>query len=95
MIKPQQLTLYYSPHCPFCHRVLDALRELGLTPDLASNSAGGIALKNTFSDKAAKNALKQGGGKSTVPCLRITRGEKVEWLYESRDIIAFLQAQLK
>ena len=35
-----------------------------------------------------------GGGKRRVPCLRIeaTPGE-VQWLYESMDIIAYLQRQ--
>ena len=35
-----------------------------------------------------------GGGKRQVPCLRIeaTPGE-VQWLYESMDIIAYLQRQ--
>jgi glutathione S-transferase len=32
----------------------------------------------------------QGGGRATVPCLKIRRGDEVEWLYESRDIIDYL-----
>ncbi len=94
MIKAEQLSLYYSPYCPFCHRVLDALVGLGLMPDLEKNKAGAITLKNTASDSAAKNALKQGGGKTTVPCLRIERDGKVQWLYESMDIVKFLQENL-
>ncbi len=95
MIKQEQLSLYYSPYCPFCHRVLDALVELGLMPDLEKNKAGNITLKNTASDQVAKTELKNGGGKTTVPCLRIERDGKIEWLYESMDIVAFLKAHLK
>ncbi len=29
-----------------------------------------------------------------VPCLRIEEGERVRWLYESADIIAYLKKRL-
>lgn len=90
-LTPQQLALYYSPYCPYCHRVLNAMAELGFYPDLKKGDAGGITLKNTFANKTAAKALKAGGGKSTVPCLRIKRGEATQWLYESLDIIEFLK----
>lgn len=94
MIKPEQLTLYYSPYCAYCHRVLNALVELGLMPDLATGNAGGLTLKDTFADREAAKALRNGGGKSTVPCLSIKREETVEWLYESIDIVSFLKRHL-
>lgn len=90
-LSPTQLALYFSPYCPYCHRVLNAMVELGLNPDLAAETASGIALKNTFSNRQMANELREGGGKSTVPCLRIERETGVEWLYESLDIVAFLQ----
>ncbi len=93
-VTPEQLTLYYSPYCPYCHRVLNALLELGYPADLKNADANGIALKNTFSDCSAAKELKDGGGKSTVPCLQINRDDNNEWLYESLDIVAFLQANL-
>ncbi len=93
-LKPQQLALYYSPHCPFCHRVLDAMVGLGLNPDLKSGEAGGIALRNTAADKKHAKALKDGGGKSTVPCLSIEKDGAVSWLYESLDIINFLKTRV-
>ncbi len=89
-ISPKQLALYHSPTCPFCHRVFDALHSLGFTPDLENGKAGDIALKSTR-DKKNKQALVAGGGKATVPCLYIEHEEGGEWLYESLDIIAFLQ----
>ena len=37
--------------------------------------------------------LEENGGKVQVPCLRIDRGNRVEWLYESDDIIDFLETK--
>ncbi len=45
-INPEQLTLYYSPYCPYCHRVLNTLLELGYPADLKNADANGITLKN-------------------------------------------------
>lgn len=94
-LNPNQLALYFYPSCPFCRRVLKALDKMGLTPDLAAGDAGGIALKDTLLDAGANDELIRGGGKRTVPCLRIERDGEVEWLYESLDIIAFLETQVK
>lgn len=94
MMRPEQLSLYFSPYCPYCHRVLNAMQSMGLSPDLAVADAGGIALLDTVADRDAAQALRNGGGKSTVPCLRIDRNGEIEWLYESLDIIDFLQTQL-
>lgn len=93
-IRPEQLTLYYSPYCPYCHRVLNALVQMGLTVNTQSGKAGDITLKNTFAERAAKKALVRGGGKSTVPCLLIEDQGKQRWMYESLDIITFLQENL-
>ncbi|WP_189484249.1 glutathione S-transferase N-terminal domain-containing protein, partial [Alishewanella tabrizica] len=42
-----------------------------------------------------RSELQQQGGKVTVPCLQITPDNaetgQVQWLYESKDIIAYLQ----
>ncbi len=89
-----QLTLYYSPSCPFCQRVLNALPALGLEPDINHGKAGAMTLKNTAANRDYQNELIAGGGKKTVPCLAIHRDGTVTWMYESLDIIAFLQANL-
>ncbi len=94
-IQATQLSLYYSPYCPYCQRVLNALVEMGLNVDIKAGNASGMTLENTFFNRAAKKALKTGGGRTTVPCLRIERDGKTEWMYESLDIIAFLKQQLK
>ena len=50
-----------------------------------------IPMRNTVMDIAAYRDLVTGGGKATVPCLRIERDDgQVEWLYESLDIIRFI-----
>lgn len=46
------------------------------------------------SDGTHAKALMQGGGKTQVPCLRIEQADgKVEWMYESDDIIRYLRAE--
>lgn len=43
--------------------------------------------------------LQQQGGKVTVPCLRIapspTEADQVQWLYESNEIIRYLQQRFE
>ena len=49
-----------------------------------------IELRDIMNDELARQELLQGGGKAVVPCLRIKNGESVDWLYESMDIIRYL-----
>ena len=51
-----------------------------------------IECRNIRQDVGARDALKAGGGRTTVPCLLISEGEQVQWLYESSDIVRFLRA---
>lgn len=75
--------LYHSETCGFCHRVRHYMAGAGWE----------IALKDTLRDRSAREALMQGGGKATVPCLKITREGEETWLYESLDIIDFLDSK--
>jgi len=51
-----------------------------------------VELKNIVRDKALRQELLKKGGKSQVPCLRVTKfGSRETWLYESLDIIRFLK----
>ena len=78
------LALYYFPSCPFCVVVLDAFERMGLD----------IELRNIFAEPQWRQELIQGGGRKTVPCLRIeTDASHVTWMYESRDIIRSLHEQ--
>ncbi|OHV10583.1 glutaredoxin family protein [Kushneria phosphatilytica] len=77
----QELVLYQFPACPFCQRVLRQIEQLDLD----------IELRDTRRDPEARQELQQGGGRTMVPCLRITKDDgSVEWMYESEDINRFL-----
>lgn len=73
--------LYQYDSCPFCRLVRRFLDAEGIE----------IEMRDTLYDPHARRELIEGGGRSTVPCLRIERDGQVHWLYESRDIIDYLQ----
>lgn len=74
--------LYYYDQCPFCQMVLRELNGLKTQ----------VELKNTLMVPQNRQELQQGGGRTTVPCLRITQDNGlVEWLYESSDIARYLK----
>jgi len=76
------LALYYFPACPYCVVVLRVIEELDLD----------IELRNIFTDRRWRLELIEGGGRRTVPCLRIEHDDGwFEWLYESYDIIDYLR----
>ena len=79
MIETYQLFQYES--CPFCYRVRQFLQATGID----------LELKDTLLDVDVRHELIEGGGKASVPCLRIERGTQVRWLYESLDIIEYLK----
>jgi len=62
----ENLTLFFFPSCPFCRKVLREIERMQLT----------IECRNIRQDVGARDALKAGGGRTTVPCLRITRASK-------------------
>ena len=73
--------LFQYDSCPFCYRVRRFLDGAGIEIDM----------RDTSRNPEAFRELVQGGGRSTVPCLRIERDDGVSWLYESRDIIEYLK----
>jgi glutathione S-transferase len=75
--------LYHSELCGFCHRVRRYMAGAGWE----------VPLVDTLRDRSARAELIEGGGKATVPCLKITRGDEVEWMYESMDIINYLKSK--
>lgn len=82
----RRLALYEFAGCPFCRRVLSEIERLNLD----------IPLRDTQREPGAREALHKGGGRTTVPCLRIDHdsGER-EWLYESSDIVAWLRRRFE
>lgn len=77
-------TLYQFDTCPFCMRVRRFLAASGLE----------LPTKDVQRDPSAYRELIEGGGSGMVPCLRIERDGEVRWLYESLDIIDYLQRRL-
>lgn len=76
----KELVLYQFPSCPFCRLVRNRIRQLDLP----------IAEKNIQRDPEALHELMEGGGRRTVPCLRIDEAGGRRWMYESGDIIRYL-----
>ena len=78
---PDQHVLYQYDTCPFCARVRYFLEAEGID----------IPMKDTMRDPVAFRELLTGGGRATVPCLRIEDDAGgVRWLYESNDIVEYL-----
>ncbi len=78
------MSLYQFNACPFCVKVRRQIKRHGLN----------IELRDAQHNAAFKEELMNQGGKHKVPCLRIENGpEDVKWLYESSDIIAFLETE--
>ena len=77
----EQYELYQYDACPFCRRVRTFAERSGLE----------LPLRDTMRDMTAFRELLAGGGRTTVPCLKITKADgETTWLYESNDIIAYL-----
>ncbi len=81
----QQLALYQFKACPFCIKVRKEMARLGLN----------IEKRDAQHNAQYRAELAAQGGKISVPCLRIATGSadtpEVQWLYESADIIHYLQ----
>ena len=79
------MSLYQYKACPFCVKVRRKIRKYSLN----------IELKDAKNNNSNKNDLKNLGGKLKVPCLRIENNKNdIQWLYESKDIINFLENKL-
>ncbi len=78
----RKLALYHFKTCPFCIKVRHEMARLSLP----------IKLRDAQHDAGHRNDLLNGGGKVQTPCLQITDDQgKVSWLYESNEIIKYLQ----
>ncbi len=74
------LALYQFTACPFCLKTRRAFKRLGLQ----------IQTHNAVNNPARADLL-TGGGQVKVPCLRIEKNDEVIWMYESSEIIAYLE----
>ncbi|PPC75791.1 glutaredoxin [Pokkaliibacter plantistimulans] len=75
-----QLALYQFRACPFCVRTRRTMHKLNLP----------IELRDAKNNPEHRQALEQGGGRIKVPCLRIEENGETRWMYESKDIISYL-----
>jgi glutaredoxin len=74
------LALYQFQACPFCVKTRRAMHKLNLP----------ITIRDVKKDPEHREALLSGGGRIKVPCLRIEEEGRTAWMYESNDIIAYL-----
>jgi len=76
----QKMQLYQFAACPFCVKVRRVMRKNALN----------IPLVDAKQPENRQKLLEE-GGKTTVPCLRIEENNQVTWMYESSDIINYLE----
>lgn len=76
----RSLSLYQFYACPFCLKTRRALKRLNLN----------IEIRNA-QKKPDRADLLAGGGAIKVPCLRIDNDRETIWMYESDDIIQYLE----
>ena len=75
------MALYHYATCMFCARVRNVMEVLSLD----------IQARDIMEDADHYQALVNGGGRSTVPCLYIDNGtDEPIWMYESADIMRYL-----
>ncbi len=77
-----RMALYHYDSCMYCARVRQTIAALGLKVDQ----------RDVLRDARHQQALVAGGGRSTVPCLRIDGidGGQTRWMYESAGIMRYL-----
>jgi len=77
----EKLKLYQFYGCPFCIKTRRTVHKLNLPIEYRGAQMG----------SPHRTELEKEGGKVQVPCLRIEKEDGVEWLYESSDIISYLE----
>lgn len=77
----RRIQLYQFEACPFCVKVRRTAKRLNLP------------LETRDAKQASwEQELINGGGKRKVPCLRVEQDNgEIEWMYESADIINYLE----
>ena len=79
-----KLILYQFKMCPFSVIVRRAVKRLSLK----------IETRDALREESSREQLLKGGGQIKVPCLKITDDQgNNTWMYESSDIIQYLQQQ--
>jgi glutaredoxin len=79
--KAEAMSLYQFYACPFCVRVRREIHRLNVP----------IEVRDAQSEGPYRQELLAEGGEVQVPCLRIDDDNRTIWMYESKEIIQFLQ----
>lgn len=79
------LSLYQLYACPFCIKTRRALQRLNIDLDI----------RDIGKNQQFRSELETSGGRVMVPCLRIEEAGQTRWMYESSDIIAYLEARVQ
>jgi glutaredoxin len=77
------LSMYQFFACPFCVKARRAIHRLNIP----------IEYRNAQRPGQHRDDLTKFGGVIKVPCLRIEKDGEDQWMYESNDIIAYLEQQ--
>lgn len=82
--KTVNLALYQYEACPFCVKVRRAMKRHSLK----------VEVRDAKRNETYKSELLEQGGKLKVPCLRIKENGETRWMYESSDIINYLEQNI-
>lgn len=74
------LSLYQFYACPFCVKTRRTIHRLNVP----------ISFVDAQGNQQNREDLLTGGGAIKVPCLRIDENNKTTWMYESNNIISYL-----
>ena len=75
------MALYQFKACPFCVKTRRAMIRLNLN----------IEKRDAINDVQHRADLAELGGAIKVPCLKIEEAGTTRWMYESSEIIAYLE----
>lgn len=74
------ISLYQFYACPFCIKTRRAIKRLNIP----------VNYRDAQKPGQHREELGSEGGRVKVPCLRIEKDGEVEWMYESKEIINYL-----
>ena len=79
------LKLYQFYACPFCVKTRRAIKRLNLK----------VETRNAQAEGEFRKELELNGGKIKVPCLKVEGAGEASWIYESNDIIKYLDERFQ
>ena len=76
----RNMALYQFNACPFCIKTRRTFRRLNLE----------IETRDASNNAQHRSELSEQGGQIKVPCLKIEENDTTLWMYESNEIIQYL-----